>query len=57
MAEEGHGGQRRIVNDGQQQVMLTLRGNAWHDGLVSDCFVCELGGLSARQCYAAVMMI
>ena len=49
MAEEGHGG--------QQQVVLTLRGSAWHDGLVGDCFVCGLGGLSARQCWAAVMMI
>ena len=33
--------------------MLTLRGSAWHDGLVSGCFVCELGGLGARQCWAA----
>ena len=57
MAEEGHGGQGRIVDDGQQQVVLTLRGSAWHDGLVSDCFVCGLGGLGARQCWAVVMMI
>ena len=28
MAEEGHGGQQRIVDDGQQQVVLTLRGSA-----------------------------
>ena len=36
--------------DGQQQVVLILRVSAWHDGLVSGCFVCELGGLGARQC-------
>ena len=49
MVEEGHGWQRQIVDDGQQQVVLTLRGSAWHDGLVGDCFVCGLGGVSARQ--------
>ena len=53
MAEEGHGGQRRIVYYGQQQVVLTLCGSAWHDGLAIGCFVCGLGGLSARQCWAA----
>ena len=53
MVEEGHGGQRRIVDDVQQQVVLTLRGSAWHDSLVIGCFVCGLGGLSARQCWAA----
>ena len=40
-------------DDGQQQVVLTLRGSAWHDGLVVGCFVCGLGGLCARQCWAA----
>ena len=57
MAKKGHGGQRWIVDDGQQQVVLTLRVSAWHDGLVSGCFVCGLGGLGARQCWAAVIMI
>ena len=52
MAEEGHGGQQWIVDDGQQQVVLTLRGSAWHDGLVIGFFVCGLGGLGARQCWA-----
>ena len=33
--------------------MLTLRGSAWHDGLVSGCFVCRFNGLGARQCWAA----
>ena len=53
MAEEGHGGQQWFVDEGQQQVVLTLRGSAWHDGLVIGCFVCGLGGLCARQCWAA----
>ena len=53
MVEKGHGGQRWIVDDGQQQVVLTLRGSAWHDGLVIGCFVCGLGGLGARQCWVA----
>ena len=53
MVEKGHGGQRWIVDDGQQQVVLTLRGSAWHDGLVIGCFVCGLGGVGARQCWAA----
>ena len=50
MAEEGHGGQIRIVDDGQQQVMMTLRGSGWHDGLVGDCFVCGLGGFKCKGC-------
>ena len=53
MVEKGHGGQRWIVDDGQQQVVLTLRGSAWHDGLVIGCFVCGLSGLGARQCWVA----
>ena len=48
MAEEGHGGQQWFVDEGQQQVVLTLRGSAWHDGLAMGCFVCGLSGLCAR---------
>ena len=44
-------------DDGQQQVVLTLCDSAWHGGLASGCFVCGLGGLGARQCWVAVMMI
>ena len=43
--------------DGQQQVVLTLCDSSWHGCLVSGCFVCGLGGLGARQCWTAVMMI
>ena len=45
MIPQGHGGQRWFGDDGQQQMVLTLRDSARHDGLVNGCFVCGLGGL------------
>ena len=62
MMPQGHGKggswwAKTDFDDGQQQVVLTLRVSARLGGLVSGCFVCGLGGLGARQCWAAVMMI
>ena len=39
-----------VCEDGQQQVVLTLCGSAWHGCLSVGCFVRGFGGLSARQC-------
>ena len=44
-------------DDWQQQVVLTLYGGAWHWWLSCRFLVCGLGGLSARQGWATVMII
>ena len=54
MMPQGHGrggpwGAVMVCDDGQQQVVLTLCCSAWHGWLNVGCFVCGLGGLSARQ--------
>ena len=43
-------------DDGQIQVVLTLLGGVWHWWLSCWLLVYGLGGLSARQGWAAVMI-
>ena len=43
-------------DDGQQQVVLTLCGGAWHWWLSYWFLVCGLGGLNARQGWATMMI-
>ena len=43
-------------DDGQQQVVLTLCGGAWHWWLSCGFLVCGLGGWSVRQGQVAVMI-
>ena len=43
--------------DGQQQVVLTLCGGAWHWWLSCWFLMCEFRGLSVRQDWATVMIV
>ena len=43
-------------DDGQQQVVLTLYGGAWHWWLSCWFLMCGLGGWSARQGWATIII-